>query len=205
MNSLRTVIHSKDVTLHPPPAALYAQRDAFRFPDVSVCSLSGEEAALAEGGVFGGRLTLLGCAGSNFAKPMVDGWVCGVSDAVEAAGGAAAGGAGGGSRGEAAVPLQAMWLSLVEGSSPILLRWMRSPLLFSMRMSVSSERHSRFYTHFGDATALRKQMQMTNRYLGYVCLVDGSGVVRWHVHGNEPPSDEEVEGLAKLVVRAASR
>ena len=41
---------------------------------------------------------------------------------------------------------------------------------------------------------------MENSYLGYVCLVDRTGTVRWHVHSNEPPTDEQVASLAALVV-----
>ena len=41
--------------------------------------------------------------------------------------------------------------------------------------------------------------QMSNRYLGYVCLVDPHGIVRWHVHGNEPPTTDELVALQWLV------
>ena len=35
MGSMRSVIHSKSLTVHAPPAALYSQRDAFRFPELA--------------------------------------------------------------------------------------------------------------------------------------------------------------------------
>ena len=174
MTSMRTVIRNESVTAHPPPAALYSQREAFRFPELDVTPLSGEPTALSERGLFGGRLTLLGCAGSQFAQPMVDAWVRETSLAVEAMQPAAAAAAAAPDAPPPSPPrLQTCWLSLVEGSSPTMLNMLRWPLLMSMRLSVERERQPRFFARFGDATAARKQMQMTNRYLGYVCLVDG--------------------------------
>ena len=46
-------------------------------------------------------------------------------------------------------------------------------------------------------------MQMHNKYFGLVCLVDGNGIVRWHVHGSEVPSDEQVGALAGIIERQA--
>ena len=99
-----------------------------------------------------------------------------------------------------AEPLQARWLALVEGS---IYGWLRRPLLAAMRHSVAAERHGRFLCRFeDDATELRRVLRMSNRYLGYVCLVDPQGSVRWHVHGNEEPDEQEVAALRALVAKA---
>ena len=182
LGALRQVLHEKNITEHPPPAAFYTQADAFRFPELAATSLAGEEVTLgagAAGGLFADKWTLLGCANSSFAMTMVDEWLLGVED-------------------RAASPLlQARWLSLVEG---VALSWLQRPLLASMRGSVPAARHDRFLCRFDrDATDLRKSLQMTNRYLGYVCLVDTKGLVRWHVHGNEVPSEEDLTTLASQI------
>ena len=85
--------------------------------------------------------------------------------------------------------------SLVEATA---LTWLQRPLLWSIRASVPAEQHGSFYCHFGKAGALRRQLRMENSYLGYVCLVDRTGTVRWHVHSNEPPTDEQVGSLAAM-------
>jgi len=183
MAAMREIIHEKTVTLHPPPAALYAQSNAFRFPELQAASLTGYEVETTS--LFTGRWTLLGCAGSRFAQPMVDGWMDGVSAVLPES-----------------LQLQLRWLSLIDGK---LLSWFRRPLLAMMRRSVPSERHCSFLCHFGDSTEPRRRLQMQNRYLGFVCLVDGRGVVRWHVHGSEVPSEEMSLALVKLISREAAR
>jgi hypothetical protein len=77
MAALREVIHEKTVTLHPPPAALYSQASAFRFPQLEATSLAGDTVILDDN-LFAGKWTLFGCAGSRFAQPMVDGWMDGI-------------------------------------------------------------------------------------------------------------------------------
>ena len=117
---------------------------------------------------------------------MVDAWL----DGAAADEGAGADGVGGGSA------LQVLRLSLVETRA---LTWMRAPLLASMRMSVPQEQRDAFLCLFGDAAAARQQMRMTNQLLGYVCLVDAAGVVRWHAHSSEVPADDELRMLRGLV------
>jgi len=185
LGSLREVLHEKVVTVHPPPTELYSHAASFRFPELTATSLDGTEVALgaAVGRHFAGRWTLLGCSGSNFSQGMVDAWIAGVTADAPSDG-----------------ELQACWLSLVEGT---VLGWLRTPLLASMRRGVPTERHSRFLCRFeDDTTDLRRTLQMTNRYLGYVCLVDPQGTVRWHVHGSEVPSEEQVSGLRGLIEQA---
>ena len=195
MGALREVIREKSVTLHPPPAALYAQASAFRFPALHATALASHEPVeLSESGLFASHeWTLLGCAGSQFAQPMVDAWVEGTPPLAAAK---ADGGGGGGEL------VQARWLSFVDGA---VLGWLQRPLLATMRLSVPRERHAHFLCRFGDSSEPRRKMQMQNKYLGFVCLVDRGGVVRWHVHGNEVPAPEELERLAALVVRARGR
>jgi len=48
---------------------------------------------------------------------------------------------------------------------------------------------------------LRHKLRFENRFLGYVCVVDEEGVVRWHVHSNEKPTPKQIEALRKLLVR----
>lgn len=178
MSALREAVREKMVTLHPPPAALYSHAQGFRFPGVQTTSLAGDEVALSGSGsgLFAGRWTLLGCAGSSYAQPMVDAWL----EAAEA-------------------DVQRQWLSLLEGR---VLSWFQRPLLTMMRRSVPAERHTVFCCHFGDAREVRRALQMQNKYLGYVCLVDPKGVVRWHVHGSEVPSEREVGALRSLLGHA---
>jgi hypothetical protein len=185
MGNLREVIREKNVTVHPPPAVLYSHAASFRFPRMHVTPLAGDDLLLDGTGMFAGRWSLVGCAGSQFAQSMVDGWLTAGdgSDATAA------------SEAEAS-SLQTMRLSLIDG---VLLAWLRRPLLVSMRMSVPRERHAAFMCHFGDSTEARRALHMQNRYLGYVCLVDPEGVVRWHVHGNEPPDERALGTLRKLV------
>ena len=194
MGSLREVIKEKSVTLHPPAASLYSTALAFRFPEVTATSLAGEEVSVgpAAGGLFENRWTLLGCAGSNFAKSMVDTWMEAAAAPELVASAAEAGRVG----------LQTSWLSLVEGT---LLSWLRRPLLLSMRSSVPAERHTRFLCTFGQMEQVRRTLQMQNKYLGYVCLVDPQGIVRWHVHGNEVPSDTQVRDLCLLYTSPSPR
>ncbi len=74
-----------------------------------------------------------------------------------------------------------------------------------MRRSVPLERQDDFFCHFGDSSEVRRALQMQNRYLGLVCLVDPRGVVRWHVHGNEVPTSKEVGTLARLLTKEMAR
>ena len=174
-------------------------------------SLAGDEGDLstAEGGWLHGRTTLLGCAGSQFSQPMVDGWldpfaregVANVEQAVvnmvEQQGAVANVGIANVDSLEVDSRFQVLWLSLVHGA---VLDWFRKPLLSSMRASVRHERHGSFCCHFGDGREERETLNMENRYLGYVCIVDRSGLVRWHTHSNQPPSgDDEVSSLARLI------
>ena len=188
MAALREVIHEKTVTLHPPPAALYSQASAFRFPQLEATSLAGDTVILDDN-LFAGKWTLFGCAGSRFAQPMVDGWMDGIAAALATS---------------PAPPtrLELRWLSLVEGS---LLNWFRRPLLMTMRRAVPAARHGAFLCHFGDSSAPRRRLQMQNRYLGLVCLVDGRGIIRWHVHGSEVPSEPMVSDLMEMVQQEAKR
>ena len=188
MAALREVIHEKTVTLHPPPAALYSQASAFRFPQLEATSLAGDTVILDDN-LFAGKWTLFGCAGSRFAQPMVDGWMDGIATALAMS---------------PAPPtrLELRWLSLVEGS---LLNWFRRPLLMTMRRAVPAARHGAFLCHFGDSSAPRRRLQMQNRYLGLVCLVDGRGIIRWHVHGSEVPSEPMVSDLMEMVQQEAKR
>lgn len=189
------MLHEKHITVHAPPTALYSHSAAFRFPDLMATSLAGEDVAIgaATGRLFAGRWTLMGLAGSNFAQSMVDGWLTGVvpdeaerpSDAPPANG---------------PPPLQTRWLSLVEGA---VYGWLRRPLLASMRHGVPPERQARVLCRFDDDVSdLRRSLQMSNRYLGYVCLVDPQGSVRWHTHGNEVPTAADVAALSALVEKA---
>ena len=197
LGALREVLHERNVTSHPPPDSLYSHTTSFRFPEVVATSLAGEEVKMGtgEGRLFAGKWTLVGCAGSNFAQGMVDAWLTGV---VEEASADHAG--DGNAEGDGALSsplLQTSWLSLVEGT---ILGWLRRPLLASMRRGVPTERHDRFLCRFDEDTSeLRRCLQMSNRYLGYVCLVDPQGSVRWHVHGNELPSADELSSLKKLL------
>jgi len=187
MSALREVIHEKTITLHPPPKSLYKHANAYRFPQLQATSLTGDEVAI-DTEFFAGRWSLLGCAGSQFAQPMVDGWMDGVSKAL--------------SQKPSPPSLQLRWLSLVDGR---LLGWFRRPLLATMRRSVPSERHAAFLCHFGDSTEPRRRLQMQNRYLGFVCAVDSRGVVRWHVHGSDVPDELQAMTLVDLIVHEASR
>ena len=115
------------------------------------------------------------------AEPMVNGWLDGVTAATES------------------VPaMQTVRLSLIEATA---LTWLQRPLLWSIRATVPAEQHGSFYCHFGKAGALKRQLRMENSYLGYVCLVDPSGVVRWHVHSSEPPTEAATEALRALLPR----
>lgn len=188
LGSLRTVLHERYVTIQAPPVALYAAADAFSFPKISATSLTGDDVTVGvgAGSLFAGRWTLVGLAGSNFAQGMVDGWLTGVASEGDDT---VAPPSGGG--------LQTRWLSLVEGA---VLGWLRRPLLASMKRGVPAERHTRFLCRFGDdMSELRDALQMSNRYLGYVCLVDPKGSVRWHTHGNELPTDADLAALKALV------
>ena len=48
---------------------------------------------------------------------------------------------------------------------------------------------------------LRHKLRFTNRYLGYVCVVDEEGVIRWHVHSSEIPTEQQIEALRKALIR----
>ena len=207
--SIRGVMREKTLTLHAPPPRLYSAKrvcggepnpcrphawsscsrgvrraapQAFSFPFIEASNLLGESVRWDDSadGLFASRLTLLGCTGSRMAEPMVNGWLDGVTAATES------------------VPaMQTVRLSLIEATA---LTWLQRPLLWSIRATVPAEQHGSFYCHFGKAGALKRQLRMENSYLGYVCLVDRTGTVRWHVHSNEPPTDEQVASLAALVV-----
>ena len=112
---------------------------------------------------------------------MVNGWLDGVTAATES------------------VPaMQTVRLSLIEATA---LTWLQRPLLWSIRATVPAEQHGSFYCHFGKAGALKRQLRMENSYLGYVCLVDRTGTVRWHVHSNEVPGDADLDDFRKIVRR----
>lgn len=191
MSSLREVIREKVITLHKPPQALYSQQGAFRFPAIQAQSLAGDEVNLStsSGGLFSNnKWTLLGCASSNFAQQMVDSWLDSATPLLTMK-----------AADEDEPRLQVRWLSFVEGR---LMSWLRRPLMASMRSSVPKDRHSTFLCNFAvDTVDVRKALLMQNKYLGYVCLVDPKGVVRWHVHGNELPNEQELSHLTKLMKR----
>jgi hypothetical protein len=46
---------------------------------------------------------------------------------------------------------------------------------------------------------MRRKLRFTNRYLGYVCVVDSAGVVRWHVHSSEIPTEQQIEALRRCL------
>lgn len=200
MTSLREVIREKSVTLHAAPNSLYSQKTAFRFPEMQAESLAGDTVSLSTrgGGFFDGKWTVLGCTGSNFAAPMVDGWLTSIGESSAAT---ATDGPESPSSAAMIPNVQVRWLSFVEG---MLLSWFRRPLLVSMRRSVPSDRHESFLCHFGDSDAARKVLLMQNRYLGYVCVVDPQGVVRWHVHGNEVPGAKDLATL-NGILRSTTR
>ena len=182
--AIRDIIRDEDAG-GAAPTTLHKTEDAFYFPELQATRLDGGDASLSVAGLLGGQLTLLGCSGSRFGQRMVDGWLDG--------------GAGDGAGdGAAASAVQVLRLSLVETSA---LAWMRTPLLASIRMATPEEQHASFLCLFGEAAAARKQMRMTNGFLGYVCLVDAAGVVRWHVHSSEVPGDDDVRMLRGLVGR----
>jgi len=194
MNEIRNVIREATVVIQPPPVALYDSTSAFYFPELEVCSLGGETVHLKAGGssygrgLFVERWTLLGCSGSHFSQAVVDEWLLGSSDL--------------GNQDEHSTlkpDLQVLWLSMVEGA---VLSWLRRPLLASMRASVPVERHNSFLCYFGDSQKVRKRMKMDNRFLGYMCLVDPKGAVRWHIHGNKSPTPDELAALRALILRA---
>jgi len=178
---LRSVIRSEHVTLHAPPAQLYGSAKAFYFPEMVTTSLTAEVVHLNPTGAFRRAPTLVGCTGSRFSEAMVDGWLNGLAGQVDADG---------------TPPVQTLWLSLVEG---LTLRMLQRPLLSSMRWSVPVERHASFLCHFGDSQPEREQLHMSNRYIGYVCLVDEQGVVRWHVHSSEAPTEDALAALRDLL------
>ena len=186
MQALREAMKEKDIMLHPPPTVLYTPERSVLLPDVQVTPLEGGDplGLRAASHDDDNSWTLLGCAGSQFAQKMVDQWMTGVSAEVLRAGVSQA--------------TQFRWLSLVEGS---LLSWFRRPLLATMRYSVPEERRGSFLVHFGDSSMLRHQIQMENRYLGHVCLLDPGRKMRWHVHGSETPGDAEIKTLVQLIIR----
>lgn len=186
MQTLGIVIKNKEWVYQAPPSELSLASEAVPFPSMRATSLAGEETRLctAEGGQLHGRVTLLGCAGSQFAQPMVDGWLEPFFNM-------------------GSDEHQVIWLSLVHGT---LLNWFRKPLVASMRASVERERHRSFFCHFGDSDVQRERLRMENRYLGYVCIVDRNGLVRWHTHSNQPPDgDGEIDSLARLLREARER
>ena len=193
LKEIRGIIHNKTLTLQPPPTMLYGQAEAFWFPALPAVSLAGAEARLAKDGLLAGKATLLGFSSSQMSMGMVDGWLNGAATLL--------GGGDGDGDGDAAVPaaaadpppLQTLRMSLVDNAFVGLLR---RPLLASMRMSVPAEQHASFYCYFGDTTAFRTKMGMENKYLGYVCLVDPDGVVRWHVHGSELPAEGDLDAAS---------
>jgi len=221
MQEIRDAVRNREpLTLQAPPAALYDERDAFYFPELQARSLNGETRSLSASDAFAHRFSLVGCAGSRFSEAMVEGWLgafeqAAVGEAAAAAGGrgscdsgsgggggggggSSGGGSGGRGGGESSPLPQVLRLSLAEGTA---LSWLRWPLLASMRVSVPAARRPSFMVCFGDLTGARRKMRMENRYLGYVCLVDPSGVVRWHVHSSEPPTEAATEALRALLPR----
>ena len=182
------VIRKDRHTVRGPAAALGSPSEAFAFPTLQGHSLAGEEVSLSADGLFHRQLTLLGCCGSQHGQEMVDGWLEGLSAALVP-------------QGPPALPVRTVWLSLVDSPG---FSWVRMVLVGSMRMSVPKERHDSFVVHFGDSGEMRRRLQMENRHLGYVALVDSQARVRWHVHGSETPTDEEVAALARLIEAEAA-
>merc|ERR1740130_2218576 len=176
VNAIRNIIRYSDDIRQAAPRALHSTEEAFVFPEMKAVRLNGVDVTLSAGDMFGNRLTLLGCSGSRFGQPMVDAWLSGADerDTPEAA---------------PTLPLQVLRLSLLEST---FLSWMKTPLLASMRSGVPQEHRDAFLCCFGSVHTARQKMRMTNQYLGYVCLVDGGGVVRWHVHSSDVPTADEI-------------
>jgi hypothetical protein len=59
--------------------------------------------------------------------------------------------------------------------------------------------HTSLTPHCRPSAEMRRKLRFTNRYLGYVCVVDGAGVVRWHVHSSEIPTQQQIEALRRCL------
>uniref|UniRef100_A0A7S4B1J0 Uncharacterized protein n=2 Tax=Chrysotila carterae TaxID=13221 RepID=A0A7S4B1J0_CHRCT len=146
-------------------------------------SLKGEKVHLSAEKHFKDKVTLVSCIGSRFSQRMVDAWLNGMMSADIP---------------ETDRPSQVVWLNFAEG--PLFyIGIFRRMLLISARYQFSTEKQACTLYHFGNSLQVRQRLGMTNRYLGYVCAVDSQGIVRWHVHAMDPPEQEELAALGKLI------
>ncbi|KAL7748803.1 Mitochondrial ATPase complex subunit atp10 [Sorochytrium milnesiophthora] len=91
--------------------------------------------------------------------------------------------------------LQHIQLNFAQG-------WMRSTIVKMsipyIRRHVPAEEQPDYYLSlFHDVTQQLEVMQVRNKYLGWVFLVDAQGKIRWTAHGQAKP--EEIERLQKFL------
>ena len=183
ISQFRDALHNQmdQHTAHPPPKSPYTQ-NAFPFPAICPLTLQGESCQLAANSVLAGKLTLLGCSGARFSETMINSWLDGVNAVWQDTA----------SRDN---DLQVLRLSLMDAKYS----WLSSVMLASMRWSISKDQQDSFLVYFGDFLQLQEKIGMINRFLGYVCLIDERGLIRWHVHSSRSPTEEEVSALIEII------
>ncbi len=73
-----------------------------------------------------------------------------------------------------------------------------------MRTGIPREKHPYVVTYYGDSTDLRQALEIGDRSLGYVYLLDRQGIIRWA--GSGYATDDRIRemiGIAEELGRAA--
>lgn len=141
------------------------------FPEIKGHSLAGSEVAIP--GAAAGRIALISVAFERHAQEMLDSWS---EPFVRKFGG-----------NETYVTYE---LPVIDAFWP---RLMSFSIDAGMRSGIPREKHPYVVTYYGDSTAFRQALEISDRSLGYVYLLDHQGVIRWA--GSGYANDERIREM----------
>lgn len=73
----------------------------------------------------------------------------------------------------------------------VLLRWVKNILITTLQKEIPTEFHDRTGLAFGGVRDFAVAVGATNKYTGYVYLLDSQNRIRWRASGGSEPSDME--------------
>ncbi|CDS04784.1 hypothetical protein LRAMOSA07314 [Lichtheimia ramosa] len=85
----------------------------------------------------------------------------------------------------------------------LLKQWLLKAFVPSIRKNLPEERHANYVLLLQDISRIRKMLDMTNQYIGYVFLVDEQCRVRWTAHGEA--TQEEIGHMLGMAEHLQSK
>jgi ATPase complex subunit ATP10 len=150
------------------------------FPKIKARSLAGTEFTLPD--VAKGQVTLVAIAFRRQAQRMLDSWLVPFERAF----------------GEQ--PTVTVYeVPMIEGR---IFKWMASTIDAGMRAGIPKEKHNHVVTYYGNAAKYRQILEMEDRSLGYIFLLDPEGRIRWRGEGFAEP--DEIDRMITLTKEIAA-